>query len=375
MRWLRVLEIGVLVVVIGMGAAMWAYHHLVTYQSRLDAWPAKEVGDVSPRVWQPAKPGAVRILALDGGGIRGLITLHVLKQLEETTGKHAVELFDVIAGTSTGAIIATLLATADDQGKPKYSAADLIDLYEEASKRVFQATWYHRLLTLNGVLGPRYSNAQKIDLANELYADANFRDLLLPVVVPSYEVEQGELKLFVNWSPEQAEMLIAPLITAATSGPTFFPAVELAGLPQGAGAYMDGAVLDLDPAQEVLLYALQEFPQDHIVMVSIGTGDPGFGLSLQESERGGLLDWLLPLERIAIDGRGELASTWLERYAKTKAADNFSYFRFDTELPSSIGPLDDVSPDNIAQLKQLGIDLATKSKDQLGQASELLTDH
>lgn len=374
MRRSRVLGMGVLVLLAGLLAAMWAYNRFVIYESQLAAWPAKEVGDVSPRAWRPARPGLVRILALDGGGIRGLITLQVLKHLEETTGKPVAELFDVIAGTSTGAIIATLLVLSDDQGKPKHSAAELVDLYEDASRRVFQSTWYHRLLTLGGLLGPRYSNHDKIALADELYADANFRDLLLPVVVPSYSVEKGDLHLFTNWAPDHAEMLIAPLITAATSGPTYFPAVELNGLPQGAGAYMDGAVLDLDPAQEVLLYALQEFPEDDIVMVSIGTGDPNFGLTRQEGERGGLMSWLLPLERIAIDGRGELASTWLERYAKTAAGDGFTYFRFDTALPAGVGPLDDTSPEMVARLKQLGIDLVDTNKDRLDQALGLLMD-
>lgn len=373
MRPVRALVVGLLVVLFSFAAGVWAYNRFVTYESRLAAWPAKEVAPVGPRAWQPEHPGVIRILALDGGGIRGLISLEVLKYLEETTGKPTAELFDVIAGTSTGAIIATQLALADDQGKPKNSAADIIEIYDETVARVFQSPWYHPVLTLGGLLGPRYSNREKIALANELYADANFRDLLLPVMIPSYSVEKGDVHLFTNWSPDHAEMFVAPLIAAATSGPTFFPAVELQGLPEGAGAYMDGALLDLDPSQQILLHALEEFPDSEVVMVSIGTGRRNLGLSVQASERGGLMTWFKPLSLIAVDGRGELASIWLERYAKTQAGDGFTYYRFNTDLPAGGVSFDDTRPETVDQLRQLGKALTVTDKGKLDRAIEQLT--
>jgi predicted acylesterase/phospholipase RssA len=372
MRVGRIIAIVLLIAVVGFAATVWAYNRYVTYQSNLVAWPAKEVGDVNPRAWQPKDPRTIRILSLDGGGIRGLIALEVLRYLEEKSGKPIAELFDVIGGTSTGAIIGTQLVLADDQGKPRYKASDIIKIYDDQVARVFRRPWYHQLLTLDGLLGPRYANHHKVSLANELYADANFRDFLLPVMIPSYSVGKADLEMFNNWSPDYAEMFVAPLVSAATSGPTYFPAVELQ-LPSGSGIYMDGAVYGADPAQEILLHALEQYPNAEIVMVSLGTGIPDFALDAQAGERGGILTWAQPLMRIVVDGRGDLASTWLERFSKTEAGDGFFYYRFDTHVPSGAADFDNTAPEVVAYLTQTGQSLTQKSKQQLDEAIDRLT--
>ncbi len=73
----------------------------------------------------------VTILALDGGGIRGIIPARVVDSLERRTGRPVSALFDLVAGTSTGGILAlTLTAPADGGGRPRYAAADLATFYE-----------------------------------------------------------------------------------------------------------------------------------------------------------------------------------------------------------------------------------------------------
>ncbi|MEM7026379.1 MAG: patatin-like phospholipase family protein, partial [Pseudomonadota bacterium] len=108
----RLIALVTLVVVIGFAALVWGYNRYIRYESSLDAWPAKEVGATAPRALQADHPGKIRILSLDGGGIRGLISLEILRHLEEATGKPIAELFDVVAGTSTGGIIGTQLLIA-----------------------------------------------------------------------------------------------------------------------------------------------------------------------------------------------------------------------------------------------------------------------
>ncbi len=366
------LAVGLLVLLVGFAAAVWAYNRYVTYDNRLVAWPAKEVGQTSPRPWQPKNPRFIRILSLDGGGIRGLISLEVLKYLEERSGKPIAELFDVIGGTSTGAIIGTQIVLADDQGHPKHKAGEIIELYDDQVARVFRAPLYHQILTLGGLLGPRYANDEKIVLANEIYADANFRDLLLPVMVPSYSVETAGLQLFTNWSPDYAEMFVAPLVSAATSGPTYFPGVEL-DLPSSRGVYMDGAVFGADPAQEMYLHALEHFPDADIVLVSLGTGIRKTDVNAQAGERGGLMTWLIPLMGLAVDGRGDLASTWLDRFSKTQAGEGFHYYRFDIALSDRETSFDDTSPEAVADLRQLGQSLVKQNKDKLDELIGFLT--
>src|SRR6476646_6047412 len=79
----------------------------------------------------------IKVLAIDGGGIRGVIPAMLLTEIEKRTGRAIAELFDVIAGTSTGGILALGLTKHNSSGKPAYSAADLVHLYEAEGQKIF----------------------------------------------------------------------------------------------------------------------------------------------------------------------------------------------------------------------------------------------
>jgi len=72
----------------------------------------------------------MNILSIDGGGIRGIIPAIVLAEIERRTGSKIAGLFDLIAGTSTGGILALGLTRPGNDGTPRYSASDLVTLYE-----------------------------------------------------------------------------------------------------------------------------------------------------------------------------------------------------------------------------------------------------
>jgi len=78
------------------------------------------------------------LLSIDGGGIRGIIPSLVLAEIEQATGKKACDLFDLMAGTSTGGILAILL------GHGKYSAADCFNFYNDRGKEIFSGSVWRR---------------------------------------------------------------------------------------------------------------------------------------------------------------------------------------------------------------------------------------
>src|SRR4249919_3567713 len=90
----------------------------------------------------------LRVLALDGGGIRGVIPATLLAEIEKRTGKRIAETFDLIAGTSTGGILALGLTTPDsnDASKPRYTAEDLVGMYAEKGSAIFRLSLGRRLL-------------------------------------------------------------------------------------------------------------------------------------------------------------------------------------------------------------------------------------
>src|ERR1017187_5240931 len=81
-----------------------------------------------------------RILSIDGGGLRGIIPVKILQKLEELTGKRIYEMFDLVAGTSTGGIISCASTVKGADGKPKFTLADIEQLFAEKANTIFPAT-------------------------------------------------------------------------------------------------------------------------------------------------------------------------------------------------------------------------------------------
>src|SRR3954447_6363322 len=93
----------------------------------------------------------MRVLAIDGGGIRGIIPALVLADLEERTGRPIASLFDLIAGTSTGGILACALTVPDAN-----PAARVVDLYRRRGPDIFRRSLWQRLSSADGLLDEKH---------------------------------------------------------------------------------------------------------------------------------------------------------------------------------------------------------------------------
>jgi patatin-like phospholipase/acyl hydrolase len=98
-----------------------------------------------------------KILSIDGGGIRGLIPALLLAETEKKTRKPISETFDLVAGTSTGGILALGLAKPNKKGKPKYSAKVLAKLYAEHGKEIFERSLWKGITSVGGITDEVYS--------------------------------------------------------------------------------------------------------------------------------------------------------------------------------------------------------------------------
>ena len=92
------------------------------------------------------------VLSIDGGGIRGIIPAMVLAEIEERTDKPICELFDLIAGTSTGGILALALtkpdpnlSDSDADPQPEYTAERLVSLYQDSGRDIFDLSLVRRI--------------------------------------------------------------------------------------------------------------------------------------------------------------------------------------------------------------------------------------
>src|SRR5947208_3607579 len=96
--------------------------------------------------------GPFRVLSIDGGGIRGVIPATVLTEIERRTGKPISRSFDLIAGTSTGGILALALTAPNAEGGPRYTAREAAMIYEKEGGRIFTHSVWHKLLSCDFML-------------------------------------------------------------------------------------------------------------------------------------------------------------------------------------------------------------------------------
>ena len=114
------------------------------------------------------------VLSLDGGGIRGLIPALVLAEIEKITNKRITDLFDLIAGTSMGGILALGLCKDGGSKSPQYTAKDLSKIYQEHGRIIFSRSLQHRMLSVDGLSNKKYTE-QGIIYLGQIFRARAFR--------------------------------------------------------------------------------------------------------------------------------------------------------------------------------------------------------
>lgn len=353
------------------GAVAYVYsRHVAQYEYRLDAWPPESQFEEPVRI-TTRDPHRVRILAIEGGALFGLADLEVLKAIEEKSGKPIYELFDFFAGSSTGAIISTLLLhPRKDTGKP-LKAADAISTYEDFGGKILDAPLFHKVLTGFGVLGPALTNEARIETTRSFAGDSLFKDLLRPAMFPAYSEKNSGLKVFRNWHEDEANLYLWSLVTAVTSVPSVFPAVVLDGGDEADYFYGDPALISNEPADLAYLHARSQLPDaDEFVVVSLGTRRD-FTITSEIGVRGGLVQWFTPAFRLLYRGETNVSQGALERHARFDSKVDVSLTVLAPVVPAGISSFDP-SPATIDLIRQAGRDYVKSHETQIDELVELL---
>jgi hypothetical protein len=242
-------------------------------------------GDLAER-YRPAP--SRRMLALDGGGIRGVLTLSFLKKLEQTVGKPLHEYFDYIAGTSTGAIIAAGLASG-------MSADDLIGFYRRSGPEMFQRTRFVarlRSLYQNGALEKelRHTFGEHTDLRLQGVDNGRLKTLLLVVTRnvttdSPWPISANPDAYYNDPSRSDCNLNIPlwQLVRASTAAPIYFPPEVIPcdpRDPEKTFVFVDGGVTPYNnPAFLLYRFATEpaynlnwETGEDKLLLISVGTG-------------------------------------------------------------------------------------------------------
>src|SRR4051812_35242238 len=166
----------------------------------------------------------ITILSIDGGGIRGIIPAMMLARIEERTGMPTHQLFDLVAGTSTGGIIALGLTKANEAGGNQFAASDLIELFERDGPTIFPHGLFSRLRGLDGWTDERYDAIGIEQVLKRLAGDARLKDALTKVLVTSYDIERRDAIFFKSWRAKDDpafDFAIRDVARATSAAPTY----------------------------------------------------------------------------------------------------------------------------------------------------------
>jgi len=162
-----------------------------------------------------------RILSLDGGGIRGVFSAHLLKCIQDKLGYNLFDEFDLIAGTSTGSIIAAGIAC-------KIEPSKILDLYKNRATDIFikKKHW----LPSKGFRSAYSSNGLQQALS-EVLGDLTLGEVTKPLIIPATNIGEGIVHVFKSKYSDgfirDPEVLVRDAVLASCSAPTFFDPKQL----------------------------------------------------------------------------------------------------------------------------------------------------
>jgi uncharacterized protein len=293
------------------------------------------------------------ILALDGGGIRGVLTAVLLERLEKACPGFLSNV-DLIAGTSTGGILGLGLAAG-------LSPQQIRELYENSGGKIFAHSFWNEVRDFDKLIAADYNNKPLREALLAAIGDVRLADLKKKVVISSFDLDNGDIKpgqmrtwkakFFQNFpgpgSDGEEKLIDVALRTSAA--PTFFPIYQ---------GYVDGGVVANNPSLCALAQAINKPTGGQTIsrvsVLSLGTGAyPSF---LPETNSDwGLVQWAPHLISLMLDGDSGLADYQCSQILGSR------YLRLNPAMPRPIG-LDAVSEiDHLKEMAQ-GIDLTNAVK-------------
>ncbi len=295
----------------------------------------------------------LRILSIDGGGIRGLIPAIVLERIEQRVGRPIAACFDLIAGTSTGGIVATALTRAGEGGTPMWSAKQLIELYETEGPKIFDRSVFKAIESAFGIEDEKYPRANLQSALDHYLGDARLKDALTDLLIAAYETEQRFPFFFKRRRAREDaahDFAISDVAYATSAAPTYFEPLRLETDDTVEWfSLIDGGVYASNPAMCAYAEARRHHPDREVMMVSLGTGELTRSLAHDDVEGWGLREWIwphTPLLNVMFDGMSDTVD-----YQLTQLLDEGLYFRFQPKLDLASDNMDDASAENLRALK------------------------
>ena len=357
---------------------------------------------------EPRTHSKIRVLSIDGGGIRGIlpatILLHIEKQIVKLTGNKDAkigEYFDLIAGTSTGGILASLYLAPSkkEKTKAKYNAAAALGLYAANGSKIFKKGFWNNITNFP-LWNEKYraDNLQK--LLHEYFGETLLSELIRPCVITSYDFLNRKAAFFNSFDArvfdsEVKDFFVKNITRATSAAPTYFEPTQIKSRNGTEYNLIDGGVFVNNPAMCAYSEARNtEFSKDPYLQnafklpkpdkptakdmfhLSIGTGSEFKQFSFDKLRNAGLITWVPVLIDIMMSGNSETVHYHLRKiYDTLEAEDKDDYVRLAPSLHEASSAMDNATKKNITKLKEAGSYYVSENLSRLNQIAEKLIEH
>ncbi|XP_027368164.1 patatin-like protein 2 [Abrus precatorius] len=343
----------------------------------------------------------VTVLSIDGGGIRGIIPGIILDfletELQKLDGDHVrlADYFDVIAGTSTGGLVAAMLTAPNEHNRPLFAASEIKDFYLKHGSKIFPQNkccnlFLHIVKLSKALLGPRYNGKYLHRLLKERLGDTKLHQTLTNVVIPAFNIKCLQPTIFSTFQLKKRPDLNASLsdICIATSAaptylpPHYFETKDHTGKVIGKFDLVDGGVAANNPTMvaigEVTNQINHDGPSakinvepiqyDQFLVISLGTGaqKQEVRYTADEAAQWGILSWVAtmngctPLIDAFMQASADMVDFQLASVFGTHNSEN-NYLRIqDDTLTGDLSSVDVATEKNLKDLVKVGQSLLKK---------------
>lgn len=274
-----------------------------------------------------------KILSIDGGGIRGVFPAHILLCMTQRLGINIGEHFDMIAGTSTGSIVAAAIAC-------KIDPADVVSLYCEHGPKIFSRRKSFLPAKYQPAIQALYNSEHLKSILGNIFKDIKLGEITIPLLVPATDIGNGGVHVFKSgYSKEftrDKDVLLRDAILASCSAPTYFN-------PMKFKEYLlaDGGLWANNPSLAAVIDAQRRLNIElsNIRILSMGTGLAKTCYGVEANKKWGLLNGWRGKEFISFMMSLQAQST--HNYLQLMLQkEQLMRLNFESDLPL---PLDDCS--------------------------------
>ena len=273
-----------------------------------------------------------KILSVDGGGMYGVVPLEVCIAIEEAMGKQLKDIFDLFVGTSTGSLIVASAVGGLGGDQPfGLPATTIMEQYKELGLKIFSAKKNNiKIPGVDITKYPKYDSFALRSSLNKVVGEKRLGTYNRDISISAYDMTRAKPHFFRSWISSEPkinkDVLLRDAVMASSSAPTFHPLVKVSDF-----YYTDGGVFAGNPASFAMGQALERYPGEDLIVVSLGTGLRDLQPNPQDPDED-VFWWAKSIASVLLDGQNEAADDVMKQIASKSGW--LDYYRFEVNLPS-----------------------------------------